>query len=257
MSEGSHKVRPYPLSDPVEATADTAEHCSIDEMQAACHAEGWSIEIRQLEAGTMNARMASRECADITLLDQFVSRRVELVGEAPEGYVSVLAPLGQGRFAINGQSFDGPGLFLLESRTELEAVNNEVLRVIGMTVPTSLLRETGRNISHTWEARDRCRTMLIQHGEPCVQRFRALIRATIHQRLSDLSQVERASALATGLATIIDRHSASPKTTSRTTSAESLRIVRRAREFIEEHLSGAAHLFEQIVTSQRAAKHIV
>jgi AraC-like DNA-binding protein len=185
----------------------------------------------------MNVRMSSRKSADISLLDQGVSRRVELVGEAPEGYASVLAPLGQGSFAINGQSFDGPGLFLLESRTELEAVNNEVLRVMGMTVPTSLLRQTGRDISHTWEARDRCRTMLIQPGEPWVQRFRSLMQATIHQRISDFCEVERASALATCLATIIDRHSGSPKTTSRTRPAESVRIIRQAREFIEEHLA--------------------
>ena len=64
-------------------TPDSAHCRNIDEMQSACEADGWSIEIRQLQAGEMTADTISRECADISLLDQTVSRRVEVIGQAP------------------------------------------------------------------------------------------------------------------------------------------------------------------------------
>jgi AraC-like DNA-binding protein len=226
-----------PLSDSAETTADTMHYCGIDEMQGACQRNGWSVEFRQLEPGVLAVSTASRDCADISLLDQSFSQRTEIVGEAPQGHITVLAPVGRGKFSINGQSFDGPGIFLLQPRAELQAANKEILRVVAMTVPISLLRETGRGDWHTWQPSDRCQTLLIEPGARIVQRLRLLMEATLVQPTSAYDQVERASSLATILATIVGQHSGTQKTTLRTSPTEGLQILRRAREYIEAHLS--------------------
>ena len=197
----------------------------------------------------MTARTAARDCTDIAFLDQSVSQRIEIVGEAPQGHITVLAPVGRGRFSINGQTFDGPGIFLLHPRAELHAANNEILRVVAMTVPISLLRETDRDDLHTWEQADRCQTILIEPGSRIVQRLRLLMEATMRQPTSAHDRVERASSLATILATIVDQYTGTQKTTFRTSPAGSLRILRRAREFIEAHLSETIPISEVCTVS--------
>ena len=224
-------------------------YCGIDEMQAACERNGWSVKFRQLEPGMLAVSTASRDCANITLLDQIFSQRTEIVGAAPQGYITVLAPMGRGRFSINGQSIDGPGIFLLQPRTELHAANKEILRVVAMTVPISLLREADRDVLHTWERGNRCQTMLIEPGAGIVQRLRLLMEATMSEPTSAFDQVERASSLATILATIVDQHIGTQKTTSRTSPAEALRILKRAREFIEANLGETIPISEVCTVS--------
>ena len=92
---------------------DPSHFCSVEEMQATCEEEGWSIEFRQLQGGNLTSSLVSGSCADISLLDHEFSRRIEVVGESPDGYVTVLAPVGRAEFRINGQSFGGHGVFLL------------------------------------------------------------------------------------------------------------------------------------------------
>ena len=218
-------------------TPDSAHFRSIDEIQSACEADGWSIEIRQLQAGEMTADTISRECADISLLDQTVSRRVEFVGQAPEGYITALAPVGRGEFSINGHLFDGQGLFLLQSSAELHSINNDILRVMSMLVPTSLLQETGRGILDAWNGQLPVTGMVIEPGAAGVSRLRSMIHATIEQPATGRWQVEQGHCLATGLAAIIDQHAGTAKTNGRTSPAESWRAVSRARAFIETHLT--------------------
>ncbi len=216
---------------------DSSRFYSIEEMQAACEAEGWSIEFRQLQAGKLTSNLVTGTCADISLLDHGFSRRVEVVGEAPDGCVTVLAPAGRAEFRINGQSFGGQGVFLLGSCGELHSVNNEILRVLSMIVPISLLQRTGCNILDTRDERLRCQTMLIEPGAAIVQRLRSLMHATIHQVIPGRWQVERASRLVTDLATIIDQFHKTPKKTCRTSPSNAWSTISRAREFIETHLA--------------------
>ncbi len=216
----------------------------IDDMQAACERNGWSVEFRQLDPGILAVSTASRDCADISLLDQSFSQRIEIVGTAPPGHITVLAPIGRGRFSINSQSIDGPGIFLLQPRAELLTANKEILRVMAMTVPISLLRETGWDVLHTWERGNRCQTMLIEPGAEIVQRLRILMNATLGQPTNAYDHVERASSLVTTLATIVDQYIGTQKTTFRTSRAEALRIIRRAREFIDAHLSETISISE-------------
>ncbi len=226
---------PTPEIDVVQP--DSAYYCSVEEMQEACEKNGWSIEFRQLQAGQLTSSMAPGMCADILLLDQHLSRRIEVVGEAPDGYVTVLAPVGQAEFCINGQSFSGQGVFLLGSCAELHSVNNEVLRVFSMNVPISLLQQTGCRTLDTSEDHLRCQTLMIEPGAAIVQHLRSLMHATIHQALPGRWQVERASRLATELATIIDQFHKTPKTTCRTSPRNIWFTINRARDFIEAHLT--------------------
>jgi len=226
---------PTPEIDVVQP--DSAHYCSVEEMQEACEKNGWSIEFRQLQAGQLTSSMAPGMCADISLLDQHLSRRIEVVGEAPDGYVTVLAPVGQAEFCINGQSFSGQGVFLLGSCAELHSVNNEVLRVFSMNVPISLLQQTGCRTLDTREDHLRCQTLLIEPGAAIVQHLRSLMHATIHQALPGRWQVERASRLATDLATIIDQVHKTRNKTCRTSRRTTWSTISRAREYIEAHLT--------------------
>ncbi len=216
---------------------DSAHYCSVEEMQEACEKNGWSIEFRQLQAGQLTSSMAPGMCADISLLDQQVSRRFEVVGEAPDGYVTVMAPEGRAEFRVNGQSFCGQGLFLLGSSAEFHSVNNDVLRVLMMNVPTSLLQQTSCRTLDTREDQLRGQTLLIEPGAAIVQRLRSLMHATIHQALPGRWQVERASRLATDLATIIDQVRKTPNKTCRTSRRNTWLTINRARDFIETHLT--------------------
>ena len=216
---------------------ESVQFCGVEEMQAACVADGWSIDFRQLQAGRLTADIFAAQCADISLLDQGVSRRIEVVGETPEGYITVLAPAGRAEFCVNGRSFDGRGLILFHPDAEMHSVNNEILRVLSMLVPTSLLQETGRDILDTWKAGVRGQAMVVEPGAAIVRRLRSLMRATIHQPVPGRWAVERASDLATGLAAIVDQHAGSPKTYCRKSPTNSWRTVKRARDFIEAHLT--------------------
>ena len=169
---------------------------NLDEMHAAYDEKGWSIEIRQLQAGRMTASLAQATCADISLQDLIVSRRIEVAGGTPEGHMLVLAPVGQGQFSMNGRSIDGRGIYLLGPDTELQSVNNNILRVLGMQVPTSLLQETERDILDTWESRVRCQTAEINPGATIVQRIKLLMHAAFHRPLTGRWQVEGSSRLA-------------------------------------------------------------
>jgi transcriptional regulator GlxA family with amidase domain len=106
-----------------------------------------------------------------------------------------------------------------------------------MSVPTSLLHQVDRNILDTWEKRGRCQTTLIEPGAAIVQRVRSLMRATIHQAVPGRWQVERASRLATDLATIIDQVHKTPNKTCRTSRRIAWSTISRAREYIEAHLA--------------------
>jgi len=226
---------PTPETDVVQL--DSAHYCSVEEMQEACEKNGWSIEFRQLQAGKLTSSMARGMCADISLLDQQVSRRFEVVGDAPDGYVTVMAPVGRAEFRVNGQSFCGQGLFLLGSCTEFHSVNNDVLRVLMMNVPTSLLQQTGCRTLDTREDHLRCQTLIIEPGAAIVQHLRSLMHATIHQALPGRWQVERAFRLATDLATIIDQVHKAPMKTCRTSRRIIWSTISRAREYIEAHLA--------------------
>jgi AraC-like DNA-binding protein len=186
----------------------------------------------------LTARTISTECAGITLLDQTVSRRVEVDGVAPEAYTTVLAPVGRGDFQINGQSFDSGGLCLLEPGAELHCVNNQILRVIGINVPNRLLQKTGRATFETWQSHRRDQMTFIARDTHLVGQLRSLIHATLCRPRIQIFEAERASAIASSLAAIIDRCNASPDRAPGVSRAESWRIVKRARSYIEAHLGG-------------------
>jgi AraC-like DNA-binding protein len=170
------------------------------------------------------------------LLDQAVSRRIEVDGVAPEDYTTVLAPLGPGDFHINGQSLNSGGLCLLESGAELHTVNNQILRVMGINVPNSLLENTGRANLETRQSHRRDQMMLIGRDTQLVAQFRSLIHGTLCRPIDRHFAAERASVIASSLAAIIDRCNGSPDRAPGISRAEVWRIIRRARSYIEAHL---------------------
>ncbi len=253
----------HDLRFPADASPpESVQFCGVDEMQAVCETDGWSIEFRQLQAGRLTANTFAGQCADISLLDQGVSRRIEVVGETPEGYITVLAPAGRAEFCVNGRSFDGRGLILFEPDAEMHSVNNEILRVLSMLVPTSLLQETGRDILDTWKAGVRGQAMVIEPSAAIVRRLRLLMRTTIHQPVTGRWAVQRAFDLATGLAAIVDKHAATAKTNCRKLPANAWRTIKHAREFIDAHLTEpismgkvCAHSGVSLSTLERTFRH--
>ena len=237
MTDGINGYSSSLASDALDITPGSAQFGSIDEMQSACEADGWSVEFRQLQAGELTASTVSRQCDDISLLDHCVSRRIEAVGQSPKDHVTLLAPAGRGEFWANGQSFDSRGLFLLGPGAELHTLNNDILRVLSAHVPTSLLQETLPDVMDAWESRTPHQTMVIDFSNRMARRLRALISPIIHQPITRRWQVRSATALAAVLSAAIVRNSGTPTTDWKTSQAESWRVIHRAREFIEANLT--------------------
>ena len=214
-----------------------ARFCSIEEMQAASEAAGWSIDYRQIQSGRMTASSVAGECAGISLLDEGASQRLEVVGETPEGHVTILVPWGRAGLWVNGTSFDNRGIFLLGSRAEMHAVTEEHVRVLSMHIPTSLLQTTRHPVFWTADMYLRNPAVLVEPSPASVERLKRLMNATIYRPVAGRWQVARASGLATALAATINDGAGTRGEDTHSSRAECLRIIGRAREFIEAHLA--------------------
>jgi len=224
-------------SDTADGAPNSARFHSIDEMQSMCESDGWCIEFCQLQAGKLTANTVSRQSGDISLLDHRVSLRIEAVGEAPKDHITVLAPAGRGEFYANGQLFDSRGIFLLGPGAELHTVNNSILRVLSMHVPTSLLQLTLPGVLDAWDVHVLSQTLMIEPGVATVSQMRSLMRASIHQPIIGRQQTSRTAALTSSLIAIIEQHAGYAERNHRISAADAWRIIRRAREFIEANLA--------------------
>jgi len=224
---------------------------SLEEMQAASEAEGWSIEYRQLQAGALTARTVAGTCGNISLLDEYASQRLEIAGETPQECVTVLVPACEGtEIRVNGKSLDCRSIFLLDSQSECQTVTSQDTHVLSMHIAKSSLLETGRDLFETWEWRAGRDGTLIEYGGTQVQHLRSLMHAAIYQPVNGHWQMEQASTLLSVLAAIINQGFGAQAQTKHTSAAESLRTIRCAREFVEANLTEPIQINE--ICSQSA-----
>jgi len=208
-------------------------------MEAACQADGWSVEYSQLQAGKLIAETVLGRCADIALLDKCASRRIEAIGKAPERYVTVIVPTGRAETRINGQVITGGGVFVFDAGAEFHIISNANDRILLMLVPSSLLRMARSDIFGNGQASAQNRTGLIEPGAALARSLTLLMYNAIYQPKGKCWRIAQASRLTTMLATIIARHAGTSKKNYRTSSAESMRTIERAHDFIEAHFRGS------------------
>ena len=219
------------------STHDSMQCCSIEEMQEASTAAGWSIHYRQLQPGQLMARAITGQCGPISLLDQSASRQLEVVGQSPEGCVTVMVPVGRSSMWANGHCIDNRAAFLLNSSSNMHLVTEPRARVLSMHVPTSILDESARNLFESCEGFHRESQKINGANNKTVQRIMMLMHAAIYRPADDNWQLEQASLLVADLAASINRHAETTERYSRPSTAESWRTIQRSREFIEAHLA--------------------
>ena len=66
MSSNQYSENVVRSSDSDDETLDSVQFCSIEEMQVAANALGWSTIYRQLQPGKMQASSYSGTCGEIT-----------------------------------------------------------------------------------------------------------------------------------------------------------------------------------------------
>ena len=220
------------------APHDSVKFCSLHELQAASESHGWSITYRQLQAGRLRAKLAMSYCAGITLLDEFYSRRVEVVGSSPDRHLTVVIPADVAEIWVNGESFNNRSIVLHGPCVDVHAVVHENGRILSMHVPISLLRESGVHIFDTREGHSLRQTSLIDTGKSTSNRLRSIMRAAIHEPgTGRRRQSELAGLLVAAVAEIVNRHAGTSESARQPSAVESFRTIKRAREFIEAHLA--------------------
>jgi AraC-like DNA-binding protein len=209
----------------------------IEGMQAAAEADGWSIEYRQIAAGRMTASAATVDCAGIALLDERVSSRIEVVGETPEAHITVTLPAGGGRLWINGKWSTGQGFYVSEPSAGMHFFTEQDTRALTMHVPMSLLPTLTYADLAPEDARSRIREGWFEPCPASAEWLRRLVDATTHRLVSGRWQVEQGSALVAALLSSIDESDGAPAELDHASRAERRRVIRRAREFIDAHLT--------------------
>jgi AraC-like DNA-binding protein len=221
-------------------TADSAQFCSIEEMQATSIAQGWSVTYRQLQAGKLLASSYSGACGEITLADQFVSLQTEAVGTTPDAHITVLVPITSASLWVNGRNYDRHSVLCLPSGAEMHGVARENHRALSMHVPITLLQMAGLDTCDAWTRLIGGESAYVEPVGASGAALKLLMHATIHEPLPASEQPDRARKLLIRLNSIVGV-SIESQSHARTDSArETYRVIDRSREFIE------AHLFESI-----------
>jgi AraC-like DNA-binding protein len=240
MSSNQYSENVVRSSDSDDETLDSVQFCSIEEMQAAANAQGWSAIYRQLQPGKMQASSYSGTCGEITLTDEFVSRQIEGVGTTPDAHITVVVPISSAGIWINGREFDGHGVLCLPSSTEMHGVAREKHRVLTMHVPITLLQMAGLDTCDPWTRLIGGESLYVESDGAAGTNLRQLAYAAIHEPLPASERTDRANELLMRMNSVVCAPFESPSYSRRDSVDEKHRVVKRSREFIE------AHLFEPI-----------
>jgi AraC family ethanolamine operon transcriptional activator len=218
--------------------------CSIEEMQATAEAQGWSATYRQLQAGKLLASSHSGTCGEITLADEFASRKIEVVGTTPDAHITVLVPISSATLWVNGHKFDRHGVLCLPSGAEMHAVARENHRVLSMHVPITLLQMAGLDTCDAWARLIGGEAVYTAPGDGIGDRLKRLMYVAIHEPSPVSEQSDETSELLSCLnsafAISVDRKSRA----TRDSVDEKRRVVKRSREYIEAHLFEPIHIGE-------------
>ena len=209
----------------------------VEGMQEAAQAEGWSIEYRQMTAGTMTASSATADCAGIGLMEERVSSRIEAVGETPDAHITVTLPWGGSRIWLNGKWSTCHGFYVSEPRGSIHCLAEENIRALTMHVPLSLLPTSARPELASKDESSRIQEGWVEAPPASVERLKRLVHETTHRLVPGPWQVEQQSALIGALFASIEESVDARRERDQTSRSERLRVIRSARELIDAHLT--------------------
>lgn len=212
---------------------DDIEFRSLEELQAANEANGWSVEYRQLQPGAVRATISEAECAGITLISETVDRIAEVEGTVPADHVTVALPAGP-TTTLNGARLDHQTIGLVEPGGEVYFWTNEQSAVVSMHVPATMLQGIAFGGSEHSEKWPLMKPSGVAVDAADAQRLRALMLSTIREDLPADWQTERAFEIVGQLDKMI---SVGRDSVERMTGRHAWQVAARAREYIEEHLS--------------------
>lgn len=219
--------------------AESAFFCRIDEMQAVCESEGWTISYNQISAGKLSASTVSRDYHDLSLLDEAADRCLELIGTTPVGCVTVITPCTGMQLWVNGRKVRSDHIILLDSDTEMHCMTGENGRVLSMHIPIPTFEKVAHGIREDCLNRIPDHVIIIEADDAAGRRLRQLMRKAIYDPIQYRWQTERTSELVTQLIRIasptidcfdVNYGALKPR--------YSLRTVVAARDYIESHLDG-------------------
>lgn len=219
---------------PNNGMAVRATYESLEELQAVSEAAGWDVDYRQIQRGKMSTFVFEAECAAVKLHDEGASGRFEVVGTSPEEHVTMLTSRGPGKVWINGATYGDTEFLVVGPGTEVHAVTDPHSGGLTMHVPMSLLEVPG--YPDIRDAYPPNRSSKAIAPAAMSTRLRGLIRAAIYQPVAVHWQAERASALAAALVRLIDAYAGAPQDPSSIPAPKRLRILKKAREYVEAHL---------------------
>lgn len=209
---------------------------TIEAMQAASEAEGWSIEYRQMEPGPLRVSAIAGFLGDITLLHECSNRSLELVGEPPEGHLTVLAPIGTTQLWANGQTVDHRRLLLIQPGEDLHFFTGANADVVSMHIPMDQLLATSRTIQSPLETALPSGTTAIASCPASLDRLTQLMRSAIYRPGGVRASAEASSNLMAALLQVVGSGTEDSSGPRHGRSMETSRILRRAREYVESHL---------------------
>ena len=119
----------------------------------------------------------------------------------------------------------------------MHVVTEQDIRALTMHVPISLLPTSAHPELGSEDARSRLREGWLEPSPASAERLKRLVHETTHRLLSDRWQVEQASALIGAFLASTDESVGAPREPDHASRTERLRVIRRAREFIDAHLT--------------------
>ena len=245
------KLQPSPDFSPTKAAQHCApseasgmRFCSIDDMQSAAENEGWAIKYRQLQAGSLLAHTLTAKCGDLCLMDEYVSRNTEAVGMSPEEYVTIMTPVGDTPFWVNGQEFDRNSIYLQPANSEMHALAYANVRVFSTHVPVRMLSNSSLQPNATWRALLDGRSMLLRLDTVSGDYLRHLCRVAFHGQRSSLELSDLSTRLVSHLNKAVHRSTSAECNSRQYPQKDSFRIIKQAREFIDAHLNERIRITE-------------
>lgn len=225
-------------ANPDDQPTGAIQFSSIEDMQAATEDAGWDAQYRQLQAGQLLTRAYSREYADISLLDEFASKSIEVTGKTPVDCSTVLMPIEGPQCWANGLTAGHTDLIVLDPDSQLHFVTGDNCRVLSMHLPLGMLQGMV-HASDVGGVRGYKGSAMLQLGARDAAALQRLLFCAIHQQAGSSGgwNAEVAGLLKDRVAKILETYAMPDPYKERSSVTESHRVIKCAREYIEENLS--------------------
>lgn len=218
-------------------TAPHPSHHSLKAIQADAVLAGWDLAYTQIEPGRISSsHVVTGNCRDITLMEQRINRRIEIIGVTSPDYISVVAPCGGTRLWLNGELLDSSNIMLLRGGIEMHCTDHSPGRILYMRIPV-----------HTLSGSD-----LLNGSQNPALKPNAILNASLRRVMSaaidDQKQQHEQSAMHVSLAhhvrSCLRDTDAQPARKNRIAVESTLKTITAAREYIHANLHGAISMSE-------------